>query len=105
MRAFGLRLARAGDWLTAANPDIHCARDNPACSRLVDDTQIAVAQSELRGFRSTGIEMDTLESRQCANGGTINARMREIHLHYFIAGDGTGVRNANGCCYRAICRG
>ena len=49
--------------------------------------------------------MDAVESSERANGSAIDAGIREIQLHYFIAGYGTGVRNANGYCYRAICRG
>src|SRR6267154_416084 len=102
--ALGLRLAGASDWLTAADPNIHGARDNPAGACLVDDAQIAVMQSELHGFGGSGIEMDALEPSQRAKGSALDAGMRKIQLHYFIAGHGTGVRNANGCGYRAICR-
>src|SRR5260370_4141191 len=83
--ALGLRLAGSNDWLTAADPDIHCARDNSAYSRFIDDTQIAVVQSELHDFGGSGIEVDVLESSEGANGSAIDAGMREIQLHYFVA--------------------
>jgi hypothetical protein len=57
-----LWLSRTGDRLTAANPNIDRAWNNPACTGFVDEAQVAVMQSEFHGFGSSGIEMDALES-------------------------------------------
>src|SRR5207249_8905467 len=49
--ALGGRLAGAGDRLAAADPDLHRARDDTANAVVVNQAQVAVAQSERNGLR------------------------------------------------------
>ena len=103
--AGGSGVAGEGDGLAGADPQVDGPGGNAAIALGVNDGEFAGCEGEGDSLRSMGLEVDTLEAGECADGSAFDVGMRDVEFDDFVAGDRGGVGDAAGDDNRGVARG